>query len=62
MTLQIFEQRYPVPRGSNKFRLVEVYASCDGPRMRVSDRSFPTLEAAEDFVDSHRPECNREDT
>lgn len=55
MTLQIFEQLHPVPHNRNRFRILEVYDSCDGPRTRVSDKSFPTLDAAMDFVDPNRP-------
>lgn len=54
MTLQIFEQIHPVPNAQNRFRILEVYESCDGWRTRVSDKSFPTLEQAEDFVNPNR--------
>lgn len=54
-TLQIFEQIHPVPNAQNRFRILEVYESCDGYRTRVSDKSFPTEDAARDFIDPDRP-------
>lgn len=50
MILQIFEQLHPVPQRQNRFRILEVYQSCDGYRTRVSNMSFSTLDAAKDFI------------
>ena len=55
MAFQIFEQIHPVPHDRNRFRILETYESCDGTRTRVSERSFPTEEAARDFIDPNRP-------
>lgn len=55
MTLQIFEQLHPVPHDRNRFRIMEVMNTVDGPRTRVTDKSFRTLEEARDFVDPGRP-------
>ena len=55
MTIQIFEQLHPVPHDRNRFRILETYESCDGTRTRVSDKSFPSYDAAMDFVDPNRP-------
>lgn len=51
MNLLIFEQRSPPTR--KPYRLVEVNTTIDGPRWRVTDKSFTTMTEAEDFVRSH---------
>lgn len=67
MSLQIFEQIEPVPSAQNRFRILEIYESCDGVRTRVSHKSFPTEDAARDFIDpnrqkpAHRLEKDNED-
>ncbi len=49
-TLLIMEQVSPTPSPNNRFRIVEMYISCDGPRTRLTHRSFPTIERAQAFV------------
>lgn len=51
MTLLIFEQRSPPTR--KPFRLIEMYPSIDGPRWRITDKTFASMTEAEDFVRSH---------
>lgn len=46
----IFEQRQPPTR--KPFRLVETRPSVDGPRSRLTDKTFTTFGEAEAFVRS----------
>lgn len=55
MTLQIFEQLHPVPHDRNRFRILEVMDTVDGPRTRVTDKSFRTEDEARDFINPNRP-------
>lgn len=48
--LLIMEQIAPDPAPGNRFRLIEVYSSVDGPRTRVTHNSFPTAEDARQFI------------
>lgn len=50
MTLLIFEQRSPPTR--RPFRIIEKTTTLDGPRDRITDKSFTTMAEAEDFVRS----------
>ena len=47
--LHIYEWINP-PSPANRFRIAEVYSCIDGWRTRMTDHSFPTLEAAQEFV------------
>ncbi len=41
-----FEEGHP-----NRYRLQEVYPCVDGYRSRLTNRSFPSLEAAKKFIE-----------
>ena len=49
--LLIMEQIAPEPNWSNKFRICETMMTIDGPRTRVTDKSFPTIERARAYLD-----------
>lgn len=48
MTMKIFEQR--VPPIAKPFRIIETTATIDGPRDRITDKTFTTIGEAEAFV------------
>lgn len=48
--LTIFEQVAPEANPGNRFRIVEMQMTLDGPRSRMTNHSFPTVEQARDFV------------
>lgn len=47
----------PVPRG-NKYRVVEVIATCDGPRWRFTNFGFPTFKEAQAKIRAIKAEVN----
>ena len=51
MNLLIFEQREPPTR--KPFRLVELYTSVDGPRWRITDKTFAFADEARQWVAAH---------
>lgn len=46
--MKIFEQRVPPTR--KPFRIIETINTIDGPRDRITDKSFTYMAEAEDFV------------
>lgn len=48
MTMKIFEQR--VPPIAKPFRIIETTRTIDGPRDRITDKTFTTIGEAEAFV------------
>ncbi|HAW61424.1 MAG TPA: hypothetical protein DCX26_03725 [Pseudomonas sp.] len=48
--LQIWENHTPNRVGELRFRIVETIGTFDGPRTRISNIGFSTMEAAREFV------------
>lgn len=48
--LQIWENHTPCHEGALRFRIVETIGTFDGPRTRVSNIGFSTMEVAREFV------------
>lgn len=48
--LTIFEQVEPTPNEANRFRIVEMQMTIDGPRSRMTHTSFATYAEAAQFV------------
>ena len=48
--LRIVEEVDPIYK-SNRFRIIEKINTIDGPRDRITDHSFPTIEAAQAAID-----------
>lgn len=48
--LSIMEQVSPEPNPDNRFRIVELVMTVDGPRSRLTNHSFPSIEAARHFL------------
>lgn len=50
MNMKIFEQR--VPPIARPFRIIETTPTVDGPRDRITDKTFTTIGEAEAFIAS----------
>ncbi len=52
MTMKVFEQR--IPPTQRPFRIIETTATLDGPRDRITDKTFTTIGEAEAFIASKK--------
>ena len=49
----IYEQIDPRPMGDNKFRIVETVITTDGPKSRLTEKIFPSIDQAKDWMAVH---------